>query len=36
MSNEMIRYVGLDVHKRVLEACLVDQAGKSFTANGSP
>ncbi len=28
MSNEMIRYVGLDVHKRVLEACLVDQAGK--------
>jgi len=24
----MIRYVGLDVHKRVVEACIVDQAGK--------
>ena len=28
MSIEMIRYVGLDVHKRVVEACIVDQAGK--------
>jgi len=27
MSNEMIRYVGLDVHKRLVVACLVDQAG---------
>jgi transposase len=24
----MIRYVGLDVHKRVVEACAVDEAGK--------
>jgi transposase len=24
----MIRYVGLDVHKRVVEACIVDHAGK--------
>jgi len=28
MSDSMIRYVGLDVHKRVVEACFVDQAGK--------
>ena len=28
MSIERIRYVGLDVHKRVVEACIVDQAGK--------
>lgn len=28
MSNESVRYVGLDVHKRVVEACIVDQAGK--------
>jgi transposase len=27
MSDSMIRYVGLDVHKRVVEACFVDQAG---------
>lgn len=27
MTDPMIRYVGLDVHKRVVEACLVDQAG---------
>ena len=27
MSNEIVRYVGLDVHKRVVEACIVDQAG---------
>jgi transposase len=24
----MVRYVGLDVHKRVVEACIVDQSGK--------
>jgi transposase len=28
MNSERIRYVGLDVHKRVVEACIVDQAGK--------
>ena len=28
MTDSMIRYVGLDVHKRVVEACLVDHAGK--------
>jgi transposase len=28
MTKVMVRYVGLDVHKRVIEACLVDQAGK--------
>jgi transposase len=28
MPKEIIRYVGLDVHKRVVEACLVDAAGK--------
>jgi len=27
MTDSMIRYVGLDVHKRVVEACLVDHAG---------
>src|SRR5579872_1381634 len=24
----MIRYIGLDIHKRVVQACLVDQAGQ--------
>jgi transposase len=28
MSTAMIRYAGLDVHKRVLEACIVDAAGE--------
>ena len=28
MTDNDIRYVGLDVHKRVVEACFVDQAGK--------
>ena len=28
MNTAMVRYVGLDVHKRVVEACIVDQAGK--------
>jgi len=28
MTDSIIRYVGLDVHKRVVEACIVDQAGK--------
>jgi transposase len=28
MTDSMIRFVGLDVHKRVVEACLVDAAGK--------
>jgi transposase len=28
MTDSMIRYVGLDVHKRLVEACFVDQAGK--------
>jgi transposase len=28
MNAKSVRYVGLDVHKRVVEACLVDQAGK--------
>ena len=28
MTDSMIRYVGLDVHKRVVEACLVDAAGQ--------
>jgi len=27
MTNSSIRWVGLDVHKRVVEACIVDQAG---------
>ena len=36
MSIAMIRYVGLDVHKRVVEACIVDQPAKSSTANASP
>ncbi|NLX22428.1 MAG: IS110 family transposase [Phycisphaerae bacterium] len=27
MTDSMIRFVGLDVHKRVVEACIVDQAG---------
>jgi transposase len=27
MSIAKVRYVGLDVHKRVVEACIVDQAG---------
>jgi transposase len=27
MSTSMIRYVGLDVHKRVVEACIIDSAG---------
>jgi transposase len=28
MTDSSIRYVGLDVHKRVVEACIVDQGGK--------
>jgi hypothetical protein len=28
MTNSSVRYVGLDVHKRVVEACIVDQAGR--------
>ena len=28
MSHSTVRYVGLDVHKRVVEACIVDHAGK--------
>ena len=28
MITETVRYVGLDVHKRVVEACLVDATGK--------
>ena len=28
MITESVRYVGLDVHKRVVEACLVDATGK--------
>ena len=28
MKKLIVRYVGLDVHKRVVEACFVDQAGK--------
>ena len=28
MTDSMIRYVGLDVHKRVVEACIVDAAGQ--------
>ena len=27
MSTAIVRYVGLDVHKRLVEACFVDQAG---------
>ena len=27
MNTAIVRYVGLDVHKRVVEACIVDQAG---------
>jgi len=27
-SISMIRYVGLDVHKRIVEACVLDEAGK--------
>lgn len=27
MTTSNVRYVGLDVHKRVVEACIVDQAG---------
>ena len=28
MPTLKIRYVGLDVHKRVVEVCIVDQAGR--------
>jgi len=28
MNTAMVRFVGLDVHKRVVQACIVDQAGK--------
>ena len=28
MPKKIVRYVGLDVHKRVVEACIVDSAGK--------
>jgi transposase len=28
MSNAILRFVGLDVHKRVVQACIVDQGGK--------
>src|SRR5208337_526335 len=28
MNSQSVRYVGLDVHKRVVEACIVDPAGK--------
>jgi transposase len=28
MSTAMVRYAGLDVHKRVVQVCIVDQAGK--------
>ena len=28
MNSETIRYVGLDVHKRLVVACIVDQSGK--------
>jgi transposase len=28
MTDPILRYVGLDVHKRVVEACIVDHAGK--------
>src|SRR3972149_12291835 len=28
MTTESVRYVGLDVHKRVVEACIVDCRGK--------
>ena len=28
MSSSIVRCVGLDVHKRVVEACLLDAAGK--------
>jgi transposase len=28
VSITMVRYVGLDVHKRVVEACIVDSSGK--------
>jgi len=28
VTNSSIRYVGLDVHKRVVEACIIDHAGK--------
>ncbi len=27
MNTEIVRYVGLDVHKRVVEACIIDQSG---------
>ncbi len=38
MPKRIIRYVGLDVHKRVVEACIVDGAGnvlrrERFTLN---
>ena len=28
MTTSNVRYVGLDVHKRVVEACIVDHRGK--------
>ena len=28
MTDSMIRFVGLDVHKRVVEACVIDQGGE--------
>jgi len=27
MSDPNVRYIGLDVHKRVVEACIVDATG---------
>ncbi len=39
MSTTMVRYMGLDVHKRLVEVCVVDQAGhvvhrERFALNG--
>jgi transposase len=28
MTNSIVRYVGLDVHKHVVQACIIDAAGK--------
>jgi transposase len=34
MTGSIIRYVGLDVHKRLVEACIVDQSGKVVHREG--
>ena len=34
MISESVRYVGLDVHKRLVEACILDSSGKVLHREG--